>query len=51
MKNIIKILPHGSGINFDYEIEQKGKRIYIRNAWAYMDEYGCYDEVFPFVVC
>ena len=26
MKTIIK-LPHGSGINFDYEIEQKGKEI------------------------
>ena len=48
---IVSVLPHGSGINFDYEIEQKGKRIYIRNAWDYMDEYGRYDEVFPFVVC
>ena len=45
------ILPHGSGINFDYEIEQKSKRIYIRNAWDYMDEYGLYDDIFPFVVC
>ena len=50
-EQLIGILPHGSGINYDYEIEQKGKRIYIRNAWDYMDEYGCYDEVFPFVVC
>ena len=45
------ILPHGSGINFDYEIEQKGNKIYIRNAWDYMDENGFYDDVFPFVVC
>ena len=39
MKNIIKILPHGSGINYDWEITTKGKRIYIRDAWDYMDEY------------
>ena len=51
MKNIIKILPHGSGINYDYEIEQNGKRIYIRNAWDYMDESGLYSDIFPFVVC
>lgn len=53
-EQLLDILPHGSGINFDYEIEQKGKRskrIYIRNAWDYMDEYGMYDDVFPFVVC
>ena len=49
MKTIIK-LPHGSGINFDYEIERKGKRFYIRNAWDHMD-YGLYDDIFPFVVC
>ena len=48
---IVSVLPHGSGIDFDYEIEQKGKRIYIRNAWDYMDENGYYDDVFPFVVC
>ena len=48
---IVSVLPHGSGINYDYEIEQKGKRIYIRNAWDYMDENGFYDDVFNFVVC
>ena len=48
---IENVLTHGSGINFDYEIEQKGKRIYIRNAWDYMAESGMYDDIFPFVVC
>ena len=48
---IVSVLPHGNGVNFDYEIEQKGKKIYIRNAWDYMDEFGFYDDVFPFVVC
>ena len=50
-EQLIGILPHGSGINFDYEIEQKGKRIYIRNAWDYMDEFGFYDCILHFVVC
>lgn len=48
---IVSVLPHGSGINFDYEIEQKGKRIYIRNARDFMDENGMYDDIFPFVAC
>ena len=51
VEQLLDILPNGSGINFDYEIEQKGKRIYIRNAWDYMDECGLYDDIFPFVVC
>ena len=50
-EQLLDILPHGSGINFDYEIEQKGKRIYIRNAWDYIGEFGLYNDVFPFVVC
>ena len=45
------ILPHGSGINFDWEINTKGNRLYIHNAWDYMDENGFYDDIFPFVVC
>ena len=50
-EQLLDILPHGSGINFDYEIQRKGNKIYIRNAWDYMDENGFYDDVFPFVVC
>ena len=50
MKNIIKILPHGSGINYEWGITAKGKRIYIRNAWDYMDEYGRYNDVFAFAI-
>ena len=51
VEQLLDILPNGSGINFDYEIEQKGKRIYIRNAWDYMDEFGFYDCILHFVVC
>ena len=45
------ILPYGSGINYDWEINTKGNRLYVYNAWDYMDENGFYDDVFPFVVC
>ena len=45
------ILPHGSGINYDWEINTKGNRLYVYNAWDYMDENGFYDDIFPFVVC
>ena len=51
VKAIENVLPHGSGINYDYEICTKGNRLYIHNAWDYMDEYGRYDDIFPFVVC
>ena len=48
---IENVLPHGSGINYDWEITTKGKRIYILNAWDYMDECGLYNDVFPFAIC
>ena len=48
---IENVLPHGSGINYDWEIRTKGNRLYVHNAWDYMDENGYYDDVFPFVVC
>lgn len=48
---IESVLPHGSGINFDYKIEQKDNKLYVYNAWDYMDENGYYDDIFPFVVC
>ena len=27
------ILPHGSGINHDWEINTKGNKLYVYNAW------------------
>ena len=48
---IVSVLPHGSGVNYDWKINAKDNRLYIHNAWDYMDEYGLYDDVFPFVVC
>ena len=48
---IVSVLPQGSGINHDWEIKTKGNKLYLYNAWDYIDEYGCYDDVFPFVVC
>ena len=48
---IENVLPHGSGVNYDWEITTKGNKLYVHNAWDYMDENGFYDDVFPFVVC
>ena len=48
---IENVLPHGSGINYDWEITTKGNKLYVHNAWDYMDENGYYDDIFPFVVC
>lgn len=51
IKAIKDVLPHGSGINYDWEINTKENRLYVYNAWDYMDENGYYDDIFPFVVC
>ena len=51
IEKIESILPQGSGINYEWEIQVKNKRLYVYNAYDYMDENGFYDDVFPFVVC
>lgn len=48
---IKNVLPHGSGINYDWEIGTNVKRLYFYNKYDYMDENGLYDDIFPFVVC
>lgn len=50
-EKIVSILPQGSGINHDWEIKTKGNKLCVYNAWDHIDEYGRYDDVFPFVVC
>ena len=50
-EKIEAILPCGSGINHDWEINTKGNRLYVYNAWDYIDENDFYDDVFPFVIC
>ena len=52
MQRIIDVLPHGSGVNYDYEIKvaPNGKKITVYNKYDYMDENGFYDGVFPFSV-
>ena len=50
-EKIESILPQGSGINHDWDMKVKNKRIYVYNAYDYIDENGSYDDVFPFVVC
>lgn len=50
-EKIEAMLPYGSGINHDWDVKVKNKRIYVYNAYDYIDENGFYDDVFPFVVC
>ena len=50
-EKIEAILPQGSGINHDWDLKVKNKRMYAYNAYDYIDEYGSYDDIFPLVVC
>ena len=45
-----KVLPHGSGIDYNWELEERGKYIYAENAFHYMNEEGFYDGVLPFTI-
>ena len=47
---IRKILPHGSGINSDWEIDVKKDAVICKNSYDRMNEGGMYDGVFPFSV-
>ena len=45
------VLPHGSGINYDYKIRIISSRLYVSNAYDVFDEYGLYVTDLPFTVC
>ena len=45
-----KVLPSGSGIDYNWELEEHGKYIYAKNAYHFMNEYGFYDGVLPFTI-
>lgn len=48
---IENVLPHGSGINYDYEIRGTGARLYVSNRYDVYDEYGIFVTDLPFTVC
>ena len=48
---IENVLPHGSGINYDYKIRVGGARLYVSNGYDVMDESGMYVGTLPFTVC
>ena len=48
---IENVLPHGSGINYDYEIRVKGARLYVSNGYDVYDKYGLFVTDLPFTVC
>ena len=43
-------LPHGSGIDYDWQIEETEKHFICRNAWHYMNANGYYDGILPFTL-
>ena len=48
---IVSILPHGSGINYDYKIRVISSRLYVFNRYDVYDEYGLFVGDLPFTVC
>ena len=48
---IVSVLPHGSGINYDYKIRAIGSRLYVSNGYDVYDEYGLFVSDLPFTVC
>jgi len=42
-EKLLDVLPHGSGIDGDWYIEDKGSYFYAGNSYHCMDEYGYYD--------
>ena len=48
---IVSVLPHGSGINYDYKILFIGSRLYVSNCYDVMNESGMYIGALPFTVC
>ncbi|SFB10104.1 hypothetical protein [Selenomonas ruminantium] len=50
MQRYIDLLPHGSGVNYDYKIKEGKNKITVYNKYDYMDENGYYDDIFPFSV-
>ena len=48
---IVSVLPHGSGINYDYKIRVGGARLYVSNGYDVYDEYGMFIGDLPFTVC
>jgi hypothetical protein len=49
IEKLENILPHGSGINCDWEFtEYKNKAVKCINYWHYMDENGFYDGFYKF---
>ena len=50
IENLKEFLPRGSGIDSEWNIEDKGKYLKCENSYHYMDEYGYYDGWIDFSV-
>ena len=47
---LLEVLPHGSGIDYDWRIESNGKDLICTNGWHYMNENGMYCDSWDFQV-
>ena len=47
---LLRILPHGSGINRDWQFEFKKDMCHAKNVYDYMNETGYYEFAFRFTV-
>ena len=50
LNELEKRLPHGSGIDYVWDLEERGEYIYAHNAYHYMNEDGFYDGILPFTI-
>lgn len=48
---IEEVLPHGSGINYEYKIRASRSRLYVSSGYDVYDEYGLFVADLPFTVC
>ena len=49
-QKIIALLPHGSGINYNWHITITKEAIIAKNKYNLMTEHGYYDDIFPFSI-
>ena len=50
LERLKELLPHGSGIDCDWELERKGDYVYCQNSYHTMNEHGYYDKYADFTI-
>ena len=50
LDDLEELLPHGSGIDYAYELDITDKYLIIKNGWHFMNDAGFYMTGFPFTI-